>query len=328
MGCAAFITLPALWILITFKTVNLSINYGNAIWSSLYYACYGFVLCGVVQDIELGYEFGKLALSLAERLNSKKRNAKALAIFSAHIMHWKVHLRNTIPMQADAYQDGVETGDFETAGYAAYDVCYNSFFAGEELTQLEQKTAFYSKSIDQIRRESPSNWLAILRQTILNLQDRPENSSRLVSKLHNEEQALSHALAVKNGNAIQILYLHKVMLCYLFEEHHQAEQTAILARQHFEEVTAITVLPIFCFYHSLALLSLSLEASNSEKAAWLSCVSSNQEKMQKWASYAPMNYLHKFYLVEAEKARVSGQFFEAEELYERAIAGAAENEYI
>jgi predicted ATPase len=183
MGCAAFITLPALWILITFKTVNLSINYGNAIWSSLYYACYGFVLCGVVQDIELGYEFGKLALSLAERLNSKKRNAKALAIFSAHIMHWKVHLRNTIPMQADAYQDGVETGDFETAGYAAYDVCYNSFFAGEELTQLEQKTAFYSKSIDQIRRESPSNWLAILRQTILNLQDRPENSSRLVSKL-------------------------------------------------------------------------------------------------------------------------------------------------
>jgi GAF domain-containing protein len=101
-----------------------------------------------------------------------------------------------------------------------------------------------------------------------------------------------------------------------------------LAKQHFEDVTAITVLPIFCFYHSLALLSLSLEASNSEKAAWLSCVSSNQEKMQKWASYAPMNYLHKFYLVEAEKARVSGQFFEAEELYEQAITDAAENEYI
>nr|MDZ8039034.1 PAS domain S-box protein [Nostoc sp. CreGUA01] len=50
--------------------------------------------------------------------------------------------------------------------------------------------------------------------------------------------------------------------------------------------------------------------------------------MQKWAEYAPMNYLHKFHLVEAEKARVLGQFFEAEEFYERAIAGAAENEFI
>ena len=81
MGSAAFITLPALWILITFKTVNLSINYGNAIWSSLYYACYGFVLCGVGQDIELGYEFGKLALNLAERLNTKKRKCQNINVF-------------------------------------------------------------------------------------------------------------------------------------------------------------------------------------------------------------------------------------------------------
>jgi PAS domain S-box-containing protein len=327
MRSAAFIRSPALFMLITCKTVNLSINYGNAVWSPLFYAGYGFVLCGVVQDIEFGYEFGKLALSLAERLHTRG-NARTLMFSNVHIMHWKVHLRNTIPMLVDAYQNGVKTGDFETAGYTAYYVCYYSFLAGEELTQLEQKTATYSKAIDQIRRESPSNWLTILRQTILNLLDRAENPNRLIGRLCTEEEALSYAIAIKDGTAIQILYLHRVMLCYLFEEHHQAVQTAILARQHFEELTAITVLPIFCFYHSLALLSLSLEASNSEKIAWLSCVSSNQEKMQKWASHAPMNYLHKFYLVEAEKARVSGQFFEAEEFYERAIAGAAENEYI
>ena len=328
MGSAAFITLPALWILIICKTVNLSINYGNTIWSPLYYAAYGFVLCGVFQDIELGYKFGQLALTSAERLNTKKGKARALQLFSEHVMQWKVHLKEPIPLLVEAYQEGVETGDFESAGYAAYYVCHNSFFAGEELTQLEQKTVIYSKAIDQIRRESPSNWLAILRQTILNLLDRSENPSRLVGRVCNEEEALSHAIAVKDGTVIQILYLHKVMLCYLFEEHHQAVQTAILARQHFEEVSAITVLPIFCFYHSLALLSLSLDASNAEKTAWLNCVNTNQEKMQKWAEHAPMNYLHKFYLVEAEKARVSGQFLEAEEFYERAITGAADNEYI
>ncbi|MBD2732077.1 PAS domain S-box protein, partial [Nostoc sp. FACHB-892] len=328
IGAAAFIVSPALFMLITCKTVNLSINYGNAIWSPLYYAAYGFVLCGVVQDIELGYKFGQLALSLAERLNTKKGKVRALQLFSGNVMQWKVHLKETIPLLVEAYQEGVETGDFETAGYAAYDVCYNSFFVGESLIQLEQKTATYSKAVDRIRRESPSTWIVIVWQTILNLLDRSLNPSRLVGRVYNEEEALSHAIAVKDGTAIQMLYLHKVILFYLFEEHHQAEQTAILARQHFEEVTAITVLPIFCFYHSLALLNLSLEASNSEKAAWLNSVNTNQEKMQKWASHAPMNYLHKFYLVEAEKARVLGQLFEAEEFYERAIAGAAENEFI
>jgi PAS domain S-box-containing protein len=328
MGAAAFITSPALFMLITCKTVNLSINYGNAIWSSLYYACYGFILCGIVQDIELGYQFGKLALSLTERLSTQKGKAKTLMFLSAHIMHWKVHLRNTIPMLADAYQTGVETGDFEFAGYAAYNVCYNSFFAGEELTQLEQKTANYSKAIGEIRRESPSHWIAMLWQTILNLLDRSENPSRLMGSVCDEEQALSHAIAVKDGTGISRFYLYKIILCYLFGEYHQAVQTAVLARQHFEEVTAIKVLPLFCLYHSLALLSLPLDTSNSQKAAWLSSVNANQEKMQKWAEHAPMNYLHKFYLVEAEKARVLGQFLEAEEFYERAIAGAAGNEYI
>jgi predicted ATPase len=127
MGSAAFITLPALWILIICKTVNLSINYGNTIWSPLYYAAYGFVLCGVVQDIELGYKFGQLALTSAERLNTKKGKVRTLRFLGTHIMQWKVHLSNTIPMLADAYQSGVETGDFECAGYAAYNVCYNSF---------------------------------------------------------------------------------------------------------------------------------------------------------------------------------------------------------
>jgi PAS domain S-box-containing protein len=41
-----------------------------------------------------------------------------------------------------------------------------------------------------------------------------------------------------------------------------------------------------------------------------------------------MDYLHQSYLVEAEKARVLGQFLEAEELYEQAIACAAEHEFI
>ncbi|WP_416674985.1 PAS domain S-box protein [Egbenema bharatensis] len=325
---AAYTVSSELMLLIACKMVNLSINYGNATWSPQSYAAYGFVLCGVVQDIELGYKFGQLALSLVERLDTQKGKAKALQIFSENVMHWKVHLRKVIPVLVDAYQSGVETGDFEFAGYALYGTCYRSFFVGEELTQLDKKTAIYSKASGQIRRENPSTWIAIVWQAILNLLDRSENPSRLVGRVCNEEQVLPHALAVKDGIAIQMLYLHKVILCYLFEEYYQAAQTAILARKHFEELTAIKFLPIFYFYHSLALLSLLLDASNSEKVSWLNCVNTNQEKMQKWAEHAPMNYLHKFYLVEAEKARVSGQFFEAEEFYERAIAGAAEHEFI
>ncbi|MDZ7966690.1 MAG: AAA family ATPase [Nostoc sp. DedSLP03] len=325
----AFLVSPALMILITCRMVNLSISYGNAALSPMSYADYGLVLCGVVQDIELGYKFGKLALSLAERFNTKTGNAKALMVSSAHVMHWKVHIRETIPFLVDAYQNGVETGDFEFAGYAAYNACYRSFFVGEELSQLEQKTATYNKAIRQIRRKNPSNWIAGLWQAILNLLGRSENPSRLTGSVYDEEQALLHAIEIKDKNGIRFFYFNKITLCYLFGEYDQAAQTAVVARQYLEEVEAISsVIVLFRLYHSLTLLSLMVEASSLEKAAWLSCVKTNQEKTQKWADHAPMNYLHKFHLVEAEKARVLGRFLEAEELYERAIAGASENEFI
>ena len=41
----------------------------------------------------------------------------------------------------------------------------------------------------------------------------------------------------------------------------------------------------------------------SEQKDILNRVHSNQEKMHKWAHHAPMNHLHKFYLVEAERHR-------------------------
>lgn len=50
--------------------------------------------------------------------------------------------------------------------------------------------------------------------------------------------------------------------------------------------------------------------------------------MQNWAHHAPMNYLHKFQLVEAEKFRVLGQIQQAMDLYDLAIQGALGNGYI
>nr|WP_242055060.1 PAS domain-containing protein [Nostoc flagelliforme] len=325
---AAFNVSPALMVMIVSKMVNLSIANGNAIWSLLGYAAYGMMLCGVVQDIELGYRFGKLSLNLTKRLSSKRGKCKALLMVNFHIIHWKAHLKDTFPALADAYQSGIESGEFEFAGYCAFSLCYCPFFAGQELTELEEQTAIYRKATNQIRRETVSTWLAMLQQTILNLRGQSENPSRLVGCIYDEEQALAQAIAVKDGTSLHYFYLNKLILCYLFGDYEQAAKTATLAEQYLSAATALVSVPPFHFYDSLIFLSLFADASNSEKAAWLNRVKANQEKMQKWAHHAPMNFLHKFQLVEAEKARVLGQFFEAEEFYEQAILGAKENEYL
>ena len=328
ISAAAYIAAPELMLLIVLSMVNLSIKYGHGTWAAFSYACYGLILCGVVQDIELGYKFGKLGLSLTKRLKAKRGNSRALEVLGAHVMHWKEHFRETLPILSEGYQSGVETGEFEFASFCAFFLCDHSYFIGHELTSLEQKMATYVNAISQIRRENPFNWVAMFRQAVLNLLGRSNNPTCLIGDVFHEEQWLPLAIQANDRLGIHLLYLNKLILCYLFGEEHQARENAIRAEQYLDGVTAMVVVPLFHFYDSLAHLGVFADASKSEKEAFINRVNINQEKMQKWAHHAPINFLHKFYLVEAEKARVLGQFLEAEEFYERAISGASDNQFI
>ncbi|MDP8965654.1 MAG: serine/threonine-protein kinase PknK, partial [Cyanobacteriota bacterium] len=325
----AYTAAPALVPLLVCEQVNLSIKYGNTALSTFTYVLYaGGILCGIVQDIESGYKFGKLALDLMERLNAKKLKPQLFEVFGGAVVVWKAHLRESIPILIGGYQSGVEIGDFAYAGYSALYACEHSYLSGQELTGLEQKIATFNKSIHQLKQETPFNWTAILWQVVLNLLDRAENPMRLIGDAYNEERSLPRAIAANDRTGLHRFYLNKLILCYLFGEEHQAVKNSILAEQYLDGTLGLVIVALFHFYDSLVHLDRFIEASNSEKEVYLNRVNINQEKMQKWAHHAPMNYLHKFYLVEAEKARVLGQIAEAMDFYEQAIKGAKENSFI
>lgn len=60
----------------------------------------------------------------------------------------------------------------------------------------------------------------------------------------------------------------------------------------------------------------------------MASVAASQAKLGQRAGHAPMNHLHRWVLVEAERQRVLGHAAEASELYEHAIALATENNYV
>ena len=296
---AAYVAAPECYLLMGLSEVNLSIKYGNSTWSAFGYCAYAIILCGVTQDIESGYKFGKLSLSLAERLNAKTVKCKVYNNFGAFVMHWKDHFRETLPMLIEGYQSGLETGDFEFAAYCAFVKGSHSYFIGHELTELEQKISTYSKAISQIRREKTFNLIATFLQAVRNLLGQEENPTLLSGDAYNEELAIPLAIETNDRTELHYLYLNKIILCYLFGDYRQAAQNAVLAEQYLDGVRAMLAVPLFHFYDSLAHLGVLAEASISEKEALLNRINTNQEKMQKWAHHAPRNYLHKFYLVEA-----------------------------
>ncbi|MCP2728982.1 ATP-binding sensor histidine kinase [Limnofasciculus baicalensis] len=328
IASAAFIAAPDICLLIVLSQVNLSIQYGNSTSSGYVYGAYAVILLTEFQNIESGYKLGKLALSLVERLNAKNVKAKVLLMFGGHLVHWKEHLRENIPILIECYQSGVETGDFEYAGYAAAYVCECLYLSGHELTELEKQIAIYSKAINQIGQKSPSNWSAIFGQVVLNLLDKTDDPIRLIGDVYNEEQSLPLAIQLNDRIQLLFIYSNQLILSYLFDDIQQAVTKATLAKQYLEGLTGMPVVSSIYLYESLAYLGIFAEASDAQKESLLDLVNANREKMREWAQSAPMNYLYKFNLVEAERCRVLGQNVEAMDYYDRAIVGAKENEYI
>jgi len=119
IASSVYMAVPELFPLLVLNTVRLSVKYGNSIYSPYSYAGFGLIHCGVLGDINTGYEFGKLALDLVEKFNIRETKSRVWFVVWYFVNHWKRHLRDSIKPLLEAYKTGVETGDLEFAALSA-----------------------------------------------------------------------------------------------------------------------------------------------------------------------------------------------------------------
>ncbi|MEM7650121.1 MAG: GAF domain-containing protein, partial [Cyanobacteria bacterium P01_A01_bin.70] len=327
ISAASFFS-PRLFSLFALKAVNLSLRYGNVDLSAYAYGTYGQILCGVVGDIEQGYQFGQLALQLLEKLDAQKLKAKILMLVNDFVIHWRAHLKETLPPFVEAYQSGLATGDLEFAARSAMVYGYHAYFLGQELGQLEQTLQNYTRAIRDIKQTKFIYMNERYRQVVLNLLGESADPCQLVGTAYDETALLPVHVQANDRNAIFNVYFHKAILCYLFQNQALAVENIALAKQYAGNTPGLLLVLLLRFYESLIGLAIFPTVSRAEQQRIWRQVKQNQRQMQKWAAAAPMNHQHKFYLVEAECHRVRGQFDQAIAAYDQAIALAAEHEYI
>ncbi|MEN8219680.1 MAG: serine/threonine-protein kinase PknK, partial [Pseudomonadota bacterium] len=276
---AAYMAVPELFPLLVFKQVNLSLKYGNTSLSAYAYATYGIILCGSVGDIEAGYQFGQLALTVLERFEAKELKAKVLQIVNNFIRHWKEHTQETLKPLLMAYQSGVESGDLEYAAYAVMNHPINSYVIGQELAIIDREiTAKYSADVARQLQGAVSYVPGIYGQVVLNLMGQSDAPTCFSGERYDEQKMLQIYLKSNNITALGFLYCNKLTLCYLFQAYPQAVENAAMAEKYLEGVFAMVLVPIFHFYDSLARLAVFQDAQKPEQKRILKKVAANQKK--------------------------------------------------
>ncbi|MEH1783933.1 MAG: AAA family ATPase [Nostoc sp.] len=328
---AVYQAVPPLLPMIVCKQVCLSIQQGNATVSTLAYAWYGVILC-ITGEIELGNQAGQLALDLLAKSRSQEFKASTINMVYPFVKPWKYPLQTSLVPLLEGYQSGLEMGALEYAAYCAYNYCSLSFFLGKELTILEKEMAAYSQALAQLKQEVSYNYLKIFYQSTLNLGSTSDSQSHLPWQfqgvVYNEAKMLPLHQTANDLYAIGTLYVNKLILCYLFQEWDEAIVVADYAQQYLDGVAGCIMVAIFYFYDSLTQLAILPDTCEEEQERLQQRVLVNQQKLKQWTSHAPMNFQHKYSLVEAEKYRVYGQKTDAMELYDLAIQLAQKNQYL
>jgi PAS domain S-box-containing protein len=325
---AAYLCAPKLMPLLVFERVNLSVRYGNTALSAFGYAWYGLILCGILVDIEAGYQFGQLSLQLLERFNATDLRAKVLFMTYAFISHWRDRITDTMPALLTAYQSGLETGDVEYAAWAVVVHSYNRYWTGDNLREAEAGIRSLITAIAPLNQKNGSLYIQIYHQAILNLLGDASDPSCLSGESYQVAKDIPAQVAANDRTGLFFSYLCQQHLDYLFGNYAEAVENANAAKPYFDNCVALLPTVLHNFYDSLAQLAIYETATSSQRQQILKCIKANQKKLKKWGHHAPMNYQHKFLLVEAERYRVLEQKLEAIVHFDRAIQLAKENQFL
>lgn len=323
-----FITIPSSYPSLTAKMVSLSLRFGNTSASTLGYINYGLVLSSFFGDVDRGYRFGELALQLTDQLNSHEFKSKNLFLFATWIQHRRQGIHAIIPSLKDSYLACLETGDFLNIGYSIS--CYfdANLICGVELSSWESKISLYIKDLSQIKQYSAQDYLKIKQQVTKRLIENSGQSDCLIGDDYDERVMIPQHLKDRDLTALAYVYIYKLMLAYLFGNYPAALENITQGQKYLMAVSGMIPIPVFHFYAALTHLSLCTNQSELEQIETLDQVDLDQGTINLWAQSAPMNYRHKWDLIEAEKQRVLGNRAAALEHYDRAIAGAKEHQFV
>jgi PAS domain S-box-containing protein len=311
------------------KMLNISLTYGNSIYSPFIYAVYGVVLCAGFEAYNSGFEFGKLATNLAEK--EKNNNIVALIKFALgrSINHWKRHAKANHEYFKSAYSQFIEAGNLVYAAYSAIYLVVGPYLTGENLDNIDLAAHKYFKFIKQIKYNDSMPFFILAMQAVKCLKGLTCDQGSLNDGSFNEKEYEGWLISnIKMPFAYVWFYTIKTQISYLFGQYEEAVASAHKNENIVKDIVGIIIVVDHLFYYSLSLLALYSDASKQNKTRYLKILKKCKKQFKKWSDSCPENYLHKYLLLSAEMESIISGSIAVLDVYNGAIRSAAENEYI
>jgi PAS domain S-box-containing protein len=311
---------PVLARLISAVMVRLSLVHGNSEESAYGYVTHAITVGPVRGQYGDAYEFGRLALTVNDRFNDRRRRAKIHQQFHAHVNLWSRPMASCLPYAREACRSGLESGDFLYAAYGAATEAWPAMLATQDLGRFVEE---YSANLPLIQRLKAVAFADSLK-VLLGWARALQGHTRAPLSLSDETFEESRYVETYRGSPFftAIYAVTRLQLCWLFGDLDQALETAGAARAVVHHLSG-TIWPVeFAFWNGLTLAAAYPRATEEHRGAWLAEIGAARQSLAALAEHCPENFLCQSLLLAAELERLAGRPPAAQELYEQAIAYA------
>jgi predicted ATPase/serine phosphatase RsbU (regulator of sigma subunit) len=327
-AAAAFSSVtPELAPFLIHEQIRLCLEHGNAPESASSYMYLAVLLCSQ-GDIDSAYDYGRLALDMADRVGGKSQRVSVGFLYNFLIRHWKEHLSETISPLQEVHQAGLESGDIFPSTYSLVYRSVHLFFMGRPLDESDRAFEDCGRIMLRIGQRDAFNFVGMFRQAIANLRGNGGDPVRLIGDYYDEDKMLAMVSEADNRGRDYGLYFNKVLLGLVFGRYDEVLRNVGRLQSLGEEFSSTATWPLYFFGEALARSVLHREGDAGDGSVHLDRIILCLEKLENWNRFAPMNIGQKYLLVKAEYTRISGRIQEAAELYDQAISAAKANGYL
>jgi predicted ATPase/signal transduction histidine kinase/DNA-binding NarL/FixJ family response regulator len=311
-----------LFILSILMNTNLSVAHGQLDLSAYIYAWYG-VLLSSQGRLQESYEFAQLSLKLSDKYSKGREKSQTHNLVGTFLIHLNQHLKHSIPVLMKGYHTGFEVGDVISGIYCFFNIGVQMFAGGETLPEV---LAHQEKVLNLAYKNKIFNCgdVSFGYQQLIQFLMTGEAQYALTDELFDKEQLQR----IKLSNSISFIRHLQLQKAFWFGDYTAAREIAEQAESTLAFIPGYILGFEHYFLYPLILTALYADASESEQEKYLQKIELCEQKMKIWAKNSPDNFLHRYLLIQAEKARITGQEIEAMRLYDQAIQLAKEAEFV
>jgi PAS domain S-box-containing protein len=321
----AFFCSQELMTLLSLIGIQLTLRDGNTPWAAGFYATYCIIISSL-GELKQAYQIGQLATILAERFANISILARVKVVTAWYAQPWQEPLRTTIPILDESLRMAIDSSNLQYIGINGGVSIASRFYAGIPLDEVVDRLEAIAPLIIQSKDENSQQFFDLMRQTILNLHVPSDRPTEIFND-KDERSLIAKWQASNEAIILSTMYGFKTLLAYHFEDIPNASIYADAQLPY--EYAAKGGYAIARIWLFDALTRLAAYPDNQQfQTQLLQRVNRIQRELGKRARLMPENFQHQYDLVKAEKCRVLGDFTQAMELYDRAIAGAKANEYL